>query len=94
MKRLHVPVSVDDLAQSVWFHSTLFAAAPVVAKADYAKWTLDEPRMSFAIGTRSDTPALAIARRQGAAGSAPVPVETINGGSRACCRHHASLAQP
>jgi catechol 2,3-dioxygenase-like lactoylglutathione lyase family enzyme len=52
MKRLHVHVSVDDLAQSVRFYSTLFAAEPVVSKPDYAKWMLDDPRVNFAISAR------------------------------------------
>jgi catechol 2,3-dioxygenase-like lactoylglutathione lyase family enzyme len=52
MKRLHVHVSVDDLAQSVRFYSTLFAAEPSVTKPDYAKWMLDDPRMNFAISAR------------------------------------------
>jgi catechol 2,3-dioxygenase-like lactoylglutathione lyase family enzyme len=37
MKRLHVHVSVDDLARSIGFYSTLFAARPTVVKPDYAK---------------------------------------------------------
>lgn len=49
MKRLHVHVGVRDLDQSVAFYSTLFGAAPTVAKADYAKWMLDDPRVNFAI---------------------------------------------
>jgi catechol 2,3-dioxygenase-like lactoylglutathione lyase family enzyme len=53
MKRLHVHVSVDDLAQSISFYSTLFAAEPAVTKPDYAKWMLDDPRVNFAISTRS-----------------------------------------
>ena len=53
MKRLHVHVSVEDLAQSVRFYSTLFAAEPTVTKPDYAKWMLDDPRVNFAISTRS-----------------------------------------
>ncbi|MGH6847669.1 MAG: ArsI/CadI family heavy metal resistance metalloenzyme [Methylocella sp.] len=53
MKRLHVHVSVEDIAQSVRFYSTLFAAEPTVAKPDYAKWMLDDPRVNFAISTRS-----------------------------------------
>ncbi len=53
MKRLHVHVSVDDLAQSIRFYSTLFAATPAVTKPDYAKWMLDDPRVTFAISTRS-----------------------------------------
>ena len=51
MKRLHVHVSVDDLAQSVRFYSTLFAAEPTVLKDDYAKWMIDDPRVNFAIST-------------------------------------------
>jgi catechol-2,3-dioxygenase len=53
MKRLHVHVSVDDLAQSIGFYSTLFAAPPSVEKPDYAKWMLDDPRVNCAISTRS-----------------------------------------
>ncbi|MDO1558318.1 ArsI/CadI family heavy metal resistance metalloenzyme [Brevundimonas sp. 2R-24] len=49
MKRLHVHVSVEDLAQSIRFYSTLFAAEPTVTKPDYAKWMLDDPRVNFAI---------------------------------------------
>ncbi len=52
MKRLHVHVQVDDLAQSIRFYSTLFAAEPSVVKEDYAKWMLDDPRVNFAIGKR------------------------------------------
>jgi catechol 2,3-dioxygenase-like lactoylglutathione lyase family enzyme len=52
MKRLHVHVSVDDLAHSVRFYSTLFAAEPAVVKPDYAKWMLDDPRVNFAISAR------------------------------------------
>ena len=52
MKRLHVHVSVEDIAQSVGFYSTLFAAEPAVIKPDYAKWMLDDPRVNFAISSR------------------------------------------
>ena len=53
MKRLHVHISVDDLATSARFYSTLFAAEPAVTKSDYVKWMLDDPRVNFAISTRS-----------------------------------------
>jgi catechol 2,3-dioxygenase-like lactoylglutathione lyase family enzyme len=56
MKRMHVHVSVDDLAQSIRFYSTLFAAEPTVRKDDYAKWLLDDPRVNFAISTGSGKP--------------------------------------
>jgi len=52
MKRFHVHVAVDDLRQSIGFYSTLFAAQPSVVKTDYAKWTLDDPRVNFAISAR------------------------------------------
>jgi hypothetical protein len=51
MKRFHVHVQVEDLAQSVRFYSTLFATEPTVLKPDYAKWMLDDPRVNFAIST-------------------------------------------
>ena len=53
MKRLHVHVAVHDIAQSIRFYSALFAAQPSVTKDDYAKWMLDDPRVNFAISTRS-----------------------------------------
>lgn len=52
MKRFHVHVSVDDLARSIRFYSTLFGTAPAVQKHDYAKWMLDDPRVNFAISQR------------------------------------------
>ena len=54
MKRLHVHVNVEDLAESIGFYSTLFAAEPTVLKVDYAKWMLDDPRVNFAISDRRD----------------------------------------
>ena len=53
MKRLHVHVSVEDLAKSIQFYSTLFAAEPTASKDDYAKWLLEDPRVNFAISKRS-----------------------------------------
>lgn len=58
MKRFHVHIHVDDLAQSIAFYSRLFAAEPARVEADYAKWMLDDPRVNFAISTRGDTPGL------------------------------------
>lgn len=52
VKRLHVHVSVDDLAESIRFYSGLFAAEPTMRRADYAKWLLDDPRVNFAISQR------------------------------------------
>ena len=53
MKRLHVHVAVDDLARSLQFYSTLFAAEPTVVKTDYAKWMIEDPRVNFAISSDS-----------------------------------------
>jgi hypothetical protein len=52
MKRLHVHVAVENLADSIRFYSTLFATEPTVTKSDYAKWMLDDPRVNFAISSR------------------------------------------
>jgi catechol 2,3-dioxygenase-like lactoylglutathione lyase family enzyme len=52
MKRLHVHVAVDDLAKARTFYATMFGAQPSVLKDDYAKWTLDDPRVNFAISAR------------------------------------------
>lgn len=49
MKRLHVHVGVENLDASIAFYSTLFGAAPTVAKPDYAKWMIEDPRVNFAI---------------------------------------------
>ena len=52
MKRMHLHVSVPDLAQSIQFYETLFGAPPSVVKSDYAKWMLEDPRVNFAISQR------------------------------------------
>jgi len=49
MKRFHVHVAVKNLAESVRFYNGLFGAPPAVEKPEYAKWLLDDPRISFAI---------------------------------------------
>ncbi|AOI68807.1 ArsI/CadI family heavy metal resistance metalloenzyme [Burkholderia ubonensis] len=58
MKRLHIHLSVEDLAASIRFYSALFASQPTVEKADYAKWMLDDPRVNFAISQRGAAPGL------------------------------------
>ena len=58
MKRMHLHVAVDDLAQSIRFYSTLFGAAPTISKPDYAKWMLEDPRVNFAISQRGAKPGL------------------------------------
>ena len=52
MKRFHVHLHVDDLAQNIAFYTQLFGAAPTRVESDYAKWMLDDPRVNFAISTR------------------------------------------
>ena len=53
MKRIHLHISVPDLAQSIQFYETLFGAPASVVKDDYAKWMLDDPRVNFAISERA-----------------------------------------
>ncbi len=52
MKRFHVHIAVESIAQSVNFYNTLFGQQPIVSKDDYAKWMLDDPRVNFAISQR------------------------------------------
>lgn len=45
MKRFHIHIAVNNLAENIRFYSALFAAEPTVTKTDYAKsdkyWTAD-----------------------------------------------------
>ena len=52
MKRMHLHVSVPDLARSIEFYAVLFGAPPSIVKTDYAKWMLEDPRVNFAISER------------------------------------------
>lgn len=54
MKRMHVHIRVADLAHNISFYSALFNAEPTVLKNDYAKWMLEDPRINFAISSRSN----------------------------------------
>jgi catechol 2,3-dioxygenase-like lactoylglutathione lyase family enzyme len=58
MKRFHVHLHVQDLAQSIGFYSKLFAAEPSRTEADYAKWMLEDPPINFAISTRGHAPGI------------------------------------
>ena len=53
MKRIHVHVSVDNLADSITFYRAMFGnAEPTVLKTDYCKWELTDPAVHFAISQR------------------------------------------
>jgi len=52
MKRFHVHVGVEHLADSIRFYTQLFGAPPTVEKSDYAKWMVEDPRINFAISQR------------------------------------------
>jgi hypothetical protein len=56
MKRFHVHVAVNELAESVRFYSAVFGTEPSVLKDDYAKWMLEDPRINFAISKRGQRP--------------------------------------
>lgn len=56
MKRFHVHVHVNNLAQNIAFYSAMFNQAPARTEADYAKWMLQDPPVNFAISTRGDKP--------------------------------------
>lgn len=52
MKRFHVHIAVNNLADSIAFYSKLFGQNPAKERQDYAKWMLDDPRVNFAISSR------------------------------------------
>ena len=54
MKRMHIHVAVKNLDQGIAFYNALFGTEPEKVKEDYAKWMLDDPRVNFAISTRSN----------------------------------------
>ena len=58
MKRFHVHLAVENLADSVGFYSELFGAPPTVQRDDYAKWMIDDPRVNFAISSRGHKPGI------------------------------------
>ena len=58
MKRMHIHVTVPNLEESVLFYNSLFGEEPSKLKSDYAKWSLEEPQVNFAISTRSSKPGL------------------------------------
>jgi len=53
MKRMHVHVGVKNIDEAVTFYSALFGAEPNKKMPDYAKWMLDDPKLNFAVSTRS-----------------------------------------
>ena len=58
MSRFHIHIAVEDLRKSIDFYSAMFGTEPTVAKPDYAKWRLEDPRINFAISTRGSKPGL------------------------------------
>lgn len=54
MKRFHLHIRVDNLAENITFYSTLFSSQPTVVRDDYAKWMLDDPQLNFALSTHGD----------------------------------------
>lgn len=55
MKRLHLHIIVDHLAESVEFYSKLFNQTPEKNNKGYAKWFLSEPGLNFAISSNGET---------------------------------------
>jgi catechol-2,3-dioxygenase len=53
MKRMHVHMGVKSIDEAVKFYSALFGAEPTKQMPDYAKWMLEDPKLNFAISTRS-----------------------------------------
>lgn len=52
MSRFHVHIAVEALDENIRFYSAVFGCEPVVRKHDYAKWSLVNPAVNFAISAR------------------------------------------
>lgn len=48
-KRMHIHLSVSDLADSIAYYTALFGVVPTREKPSYAQWRLDNPSVNFAI---------------------------------------------
>lgn len=57
MKRVHIHVAVENLAESTRFYTAMFGGTePTVLKDDYCKWELSDPMVNFAISQRGVKP--------------------------------------
>ena len=56
MKRFHLHLHVEDLAQNIAFYTAMFQQQPTRTESDYAKWMLQDPPLNFAISTRGAQP--------------------------------------
>ncbi len=56
--RLHVNITVDNVAAAARFYSTLFNAEPALLKEDYAKWELADPPIHLSVSTHGAGPGL------------------------------------
>lgn len=56
MKRLHIHIKTNDLAQSVRFYEAMFGAPPTQQEDDYAKWLLEDPRAHVSLSTHCGEP--------------------------------------
>lgn len=56
MKRFHLHLHVEDLAQNIAFYTAMFQQPPARTESDYAKWMLQDPPLNFAISTRGQQP--------------------------------------
>lgn len=54
MSRFHMHVAVSDLERSIRYYNAVFGAEPTLRRTDYARWSLEEPRIHFAISSRGD----------------------------------------
>jgi hypothetical protein len=95
MKRMHLHISVENLADSIRFYSAMFGdVGPTVVRSDYCKWELTDPVVNFAISQRGaklgidhvgiqvETDAELVEMNERFA-SAQLPVETQTGTT--CC---------
>ncbi|MEM8925514.1 MAG: VOC family protein [Actinomycetota bacterium] len=48
---MHIGITVTDIEASTAFYTTLLGQEPTLARPDYVKWMIDDPRINLSINT-------------------------------------------
>lgn len=51
MKRMHMGITVTDITAATEFYTKLLGQEPTLARPDYVKWMVDDPRINLSINS-------------------------------------------
>ena len=55
MKRMHMGITVSDIDTARDFYTKLLGQEPTLARPDYVKWMIDDPRINLSINTSNSS---------------------------------------